>query len=180
MNERTRISVEAFLALPESNLPCELIDGEVIMSPAPEDKHQLISMQGLHVLLRLVNPQELRHAPTDLVLGEDFLQPDIFWVSPQNTTCVLIDGGKRWQGAPDLVVEITSPGQEKRDTDVKFAIYQRYGVREYWIVNPKLRQISVYALQDAAFVLIGHFTPEQTFTSPVLNGALIDVGQILA
>jgi Uma2 family endonuclease len=174
----TRMTAREFAQLPESNLPAELIHGELVMSPAPDDPHQLNSIHVLNFLLKTVPPEELRHAPIDVYLDDDnVLQPDIMWVSKDNTRCKLVEG-RRWHGAPDLVIEIFSPSTSRRDKTVKFDLYETHGVREYWMFDPIAEYIEVWSLQGSSFVKIGIFGPGETFASPVLVGKTVEVGAL--
>jgi len=174
----SRMTARDFDQLPESNLPTELIQGELIVSPAPDDPHQLKSIFVLNFLLKILPPEEIRHSPIDVYLDDDnVLQPDIMWVSKDNTRCVLVEG-RRWHGAPDLVVEIFSPSTTKRDKTVKFELYQKHGVREYWMLDPIAEYVEAWGLQGDVFVKIGIFGPGETFVSPVLGGKPVAVGAL--
>jgi Uma2 family endonuclease len=117
-----------------------------------------------------------RFAPCGLRFenGNSF-EPDLFWVSPDNTSCVLEPNGNYWHGAPDLVIEVLSPSTAYRDRGIKFDTYQQYGVREYWLVDPEGRYAEIYALLDGKFQRKGVFSPGQPFASAVLGGISIDV-----
>jgi Uma2 family endonuclease len=173
-----RMTAQEFAELPESNLPAELIEGELIMTPAPDDPHQKVAIHGVAVLLNMKLEGEIRFSPIDVYLDdENVLQPDIMWVSKDNPRCKLVEG-RRWHGAPDLVIEILSPSTARRDKTVKFDLYERYGVREYWMLDYLAEYLEVYGLQDGRFVKIGIFGPEETFTSPVLSGKTVEVGAL--
>jgi Uma2 family endonuclease len=172
------MTAREFADQPESNLPTELIHGEFVMSSAPDDPHQLNSMYVLNFLLKILPPAELRHAPIDIYLDDNnVLQPDIMWVSKDNTRCQLVEG-RRWHGAPDLVVEIFSPSTSRRDKTVKFDLYETHGVREYWMLDPIAEYIEVWGLQGSSFAKIGIFGPGETFASPVLSGKTVEVSAL--
>ena len=78
------------------------------------------------------------------------VQPDVLWNSPASR-CVLVDDAY-FRGAPDLVVEVLSPSTALRDKQTKFRLYEKYGVREYWIVEPTAQYVEVWALVEAKFV----------------------------
>jgi Uma2 family endonuclease len=134
----------------------ELIRGKVRqMSPAPNTNHQLIlSNLGVRLANHFENnPCSVFFAPFDVRLpitkpGKDHtvVQPDI---------CVICDGSKLdKQGAkdaPDLVVEILSPGNSDHEMHTKFELYEESGVREYWIVDPDKRVVLVYCLQEGKY-----------------------------
>jgi Uma2 family endonuclease len=174
---RTHMTTEAFLQLPETNLPTELISGEFIEMNAPNDLHQKTSMYLISVLLPLLPVGEFRSAPTDVLLDDlNVFQPDLFWVSVENTHCKVIDG--KWYGAPDLVIEIFSPSTERRDKKTKFDTYERHGVREYWMVDPQAEYIEVWLQHEGKFDRFGIFGPDEKFVSSVLNNQTVDVAAV--
>jgi Uma2 family endonuclease len=170
------MTASEFFALPETNTPTELIDGELIVAPAPIPMHQRISRLGLYVLQDLIPNGELFFAPIDVYLDEiNIVQPDILWVAADGQ-CQITD--KRLVGAPNLVVEIFSPGTSRRDRREKYALYERFGVREYWMIDPEEQFIEVYSLHAGQFARQGVYTPDQTFESQVLGGKTVDVSRI--
>jgi len=130
----------------------ELIDGELVVTPVPLIKHQVVSMNIISALDRFVRDGDLGrvlHAPTGVQLTPDnLLIPDIVFVA-QNRLHII--GPKTIDAAPDLVVEILSPGTRRRDLDTKRALYARFGVQEYWIVDLDARTLTVLALAGAKF-----------------------------
>ena len=105
---------------------------------------------------------------------ENIPEPDIFWVSGPDSKCKLGDNGY-YYGAPDRVIEILSPSSVRRGRRTKFALYQRHGVREYWLVDPEAESIEVWRLEGQQFVRVGVFGVDQTFVSSVLFGLTINV-----
>ena len=168
MVANVRISADEFLAQPETNHIVELIDGEVIVT-TPTDLHQAI-LGSLYFVLRSTFPTgTYRLAPTGIQFDDyHVVEPDIFWVSPENTACQVVDG-RIWHGAPDLVIEIISPSNARYDRDVKYHLYERNGVREYWIIEPEAAYIEVYRLEADKFERVGFFGKGETLTSPTLN-----------
>lgn len=173
-----QMTAAEFAELPESNKIIELINGEVIVAPAPFDRHQK-SLGQLHLKLgNTIETGEWRFAPCDVYLDEfNVVQPDLFWVSPENQNCHLIDN--YWHGAPDLVIEILSPGTTRRDRDVKYNLYEQAGVREYWIVDALELYIEVYSLQNEKFVRQGLYGQGETFVSAALNGVTLNLDALL-
>lgn len=176
---KTRMTIEEYMALPESNQHMELINGELIVSPAPKDGHQKASTKHIGFFVLNIKEGELRTAPSDLHIdGIVVVQPDIFWISPSNDRCTLHEDGY-WHGVPDLIVEILSPSTASRDRGFKYQLYERCGVREYWLVDYESLFIEVYTLQSGKFERLGLFTPGEAFESPILNGLKIEVGHLL-
>lgn len=174
-----RVSAQAFMTLPESNQVAELIDGEIIVTP-PTDLHQHI-VGSLYFALRLAFPTGIyRLAPTGIYLDEfNIVEPDIFWVSPENQACHLMDA-RYWQGAPDLVIEVLSPSTATKDRKTKFALYEKFGVREYWLVDPEAQLIEVYRLVAGAYGRPAHFGKGETLIAALLNDAAISLDAVFA
>lgn len=169
---RTRYTVADYDQLPESALPTELIDGEILVSPAPLIIHQRTLLTLLKVLATRIQNGELLIAPVDVQLDDNnVFQPDLLWIAEGNERCAVTE--QRVIGAPDLVVEIVSKGTERRDRVQKFQLYEKHGVREYWIIDLKLKSIQVWSLQGSEFVSAGSFTIDETFESPVLQKSVV-------
>jgi len=166
------ISAEQFLQLPETTVPTELIEGEIIVSPTPNIPHQRLVFK-LAKLVEVVIPDgEIIIAPMDVYLDDNnVVQPDIFWVSANGLA--VPDGTKFFRGAPDLVIEILSPSTTRRDREAKFRLYERFGVREYWLVDPEAQLIEVYRLVNGKFERVGFYGKGETLTTPTLNDAPI-------
>ena len=134
---------------------CELIDGVVyMMSPAPSVDHQRISGEIFRQLVTYLRGKkcEVFPAPFDVRLNaanedDTVVQPDLTVVCDHNKLdehgCI---------GAPDMIIEILSPSSENHDKMTKFKKYRQAGVREYWIVSPKSRDINVFLLENEQYV----------------------------
>jgi Uma2 family endonuclease len=170
MAEQTKIIItaEEFEALPESQLPTELIEGELVVRGVPTIQHQRVVRNIFKLLDSLVPDGEVFFAPVSIKLNDkSYYQPDVLWISNDNPNCEIGAGGI--DGAPDLVVEVISAGTAKTDRGIKFDTYQQAGVREYWIVEPDENFVEVWQQIDAVYTKVGLFTVEQHFTSPTLN-----------
>ena len=125
----------------------ELIDGELVVTPVPGTMHQIISMNIVHAVDRYVVAEGLGmvfHLPTGVRLTPDnLLIPDVIFVAQERLHVI---GPKTIDAAPDMVVEILSPGTRQRDLTTKRNLYARFGVQEYWIVDPDARAVTVLAL----------------------------------
>ncbi len=159
----------------------ELIRGWVMkMSPAPNRRHQRVSRiieRSLDNFLVGTNC-EMYHAPFDVLLsrqGNDtVVQPDI---------CVICDKSKLTEqgctGAPDLVIEILSPGNSRRELKEKFELYEENGVQEYWIADPANEDITIYTLNEAGkYIGSKPFVAEEVAQSQVLENFGVVVGEI--
>jgi Uma2 family endonuclease len=132
------------------------------------------------LLAKQVSSGTLRYAPTGVHFeeGQDY-EPDIFGINPENTTCALVDR-LYWHGAPDFIVEILSPSTAERDRGVKFDTYEKHGVHEYWLVDPEAQFVEVYILAAGRFSRLGLFGRGKSFTSLVLNNAIIQTDAIFS
>jgi Uma2 family endonuclease len=173
----TRVTAAEFLALPETNQIQELIDGEVIVAP-PKAIHQQV-VGNIHFYLRLLRlGGSVWIAPTGLIFDEiNIFEPDVFWVGPENDRCVLREDGC-WHGAPDLVVEVASASTARRDRVQKFQTYEKYGVSEYWIIDPDVPHLEQWELSGAEYAYRGSWTPGTQFVSPVFRQT-IDTAELL-
>ena len=181
---RIKLTYEDYRNAPESERQrYELSEGELIMVPSPNVYHQRI-LGNLGFLLReFVKEHGLGYvyfAPLDVVFSEDtVLQPDILFISKERAESIAEEGIR---GAPDLVVEILSKATAKRDRTYKKALYARYGVKEYWLVDPAIKTIEVLELHEHGFERIAlHLSQEKTrLESPLLAGLCIDVAEVFA
>lgn len=165
---QTRMTSAEFLALPETMLPMELIDGEVIMSPAPELNHQNIVGKVYLLLNSLSKGGTVYVAPVDVYLDEaNTVQPDVLWAAPESRCSAV--AGKYLRGGPDLVVELFSPGTARRDKREKFRLYEKHGVREYWMVDTVEKFIEVWVREGDKFPRLDVYGPEEQFASPLLS-----------
>ena len=122
-----------YMGLPDEPR-CELLYGRLPLMPAPTVRHQLVAMAIARVLEDFAR-QRGGYAvisPVDVMLADhSIVQPDVIYVSPKRARIVQ----ERVEGAPDLVVEILSPGTARRDLGDKLRLYAESGVAEYWIVD---------------------------------------------
>lgn len=176
----TRLTDEEFFALPESSNRVELINGVLIVSPSSTPKHQ-DTVLGTVFLLKTISKKiggKVYVSPMDVRLDVGVTpQPDVLWIAPESR-CIV--GEKRLDGPPDLVVEVFSPGSIRYDRREKFEIYERYGIFEYWMIDPEEQYIEVYRRENEHFVRQGIYAPEETFTSTVLNSTEISVNEIFS
>jgi Uma2 family endonuclease len=177
-----KLTYEDYLYFPEDGRRHELIDGEHFVTAAPNIKHQT-TVSRLHLSLggfvRVGRLGEVWPAPMDVVLAEsDVVQPDLLFVS--KARLYLAAGGANIQGAPDLVVEVLSPKTRRTDAITKRHLYEKYGVLEYWIVDPELETVEIYRLIGGAFRREAELSTEQedVLTTPLLPGLEIALTEI--
>ena len=158
----------------------ELLDGDLIMAPAPNLGHQDVAAKLGWRVMRFVEQRNLGKAfpaPCDVVLSNtDVVQPDLLFVSRERAHILL--GGDNVQGAPDLVVEILSPSTASRDKTLKRSLYARHGVLEYWLVDPNVQTVDVMVLGDGGLKTVAVYGKDQTLTSPMLEGLAVDLDEI--
>jgi len=161
----------------------ELMDGFIkLMTPAPSRKHQSISTALVGVFYQYLRKKQCRvyHAPSDVRFPSEkkanqsdkdiytVVQPDIYVVCDLSK---LDDRG--CLGAPDLIIEIVSPKNSKHDIHDKFELYQQYGVREYWIVNPNDENVNVFVLnENAKYQFVGMYAGDDKIPVNIFNGEL--------
>jgi Uma2 family endonuclease len=150
--------MEVFESLPEGTL-AEVIENALYMSPAPSLKHQQISIKlssGLFNYATTNQLAEVYHAPVDVYLDEttNVVQPDIILFFKNNS---MVSAKNGLHGVPDFIIEIQSPGNSHHDRVIKKDLYEKFGVKEYWIVDPETRKAIGYSLNEKTYVAIGEF-----------------------
>ncbi len=160
-------TVADYEALPEGS-PYQLVEGELIMSPAPAPDHQVVS-GNIYLLLRMAvrGKGVVLYSPLDVYLDlENAYQPDIVVILKGSKARI---NRKGVYGPPDVVVEILSPSTAYYDLTQKKDIYERSGVREYWIVDPLRRTFEVYLNTEEGFKLISKTKGKGVVRSEVLS-----------
>ncbi len=159
----------------------EILDGELLVTPAPGTRHQDISRElGVRVA-QFVSQRGLGKvyfAPTDVVLSEkQVVQPDILFIRAERVPEIV--GERAVHGAPDLVVEILFPTSLHRDRHRKHALYERFGILEFWIVDPANRAVEVFVLAEKGYELASFAAEKGEATSRVLEGFAVEVSEIM-
>jgi len=146
----------------------ELIEGAIILGGSPRLIHQILVARLYQLLLAHIPDGLLLFAPSDVTLDEaNVVQPDLFWVSDQGQAVPLEDG---FHGPPDLVIEVLSPSTAKRDLTAKYRLYERAGVREYWLVDVDNRYIALHGRDDTGrYALLDAYQAGETLISPTLG-----------
>ncbi|MFM7856507.1 MAG: Uma2 family endonuclease [Flammeovirgaceae bacterium] len=152
-----RTIMDVYKLLPQGTL-AELIDGQIFMSPAPTNKHQRVLLAIYKLVDKLVSEENLGEifvSPSDVYFDDhsNAVQPDLYFVSTDNNMKVLDDEPNR--GVPDLIVEILSPSNNRYDLDVKWRLYEKFGVKEYWIIDPATKEALIYQLENNSYHLAG-------------------------
>jgi len=170
---------EDYLNLPDNGKRYEIIDGELYMVPAPTTDHQSTVGNFFGTIWHFLqqNPiGKVYHAPTDVLLSDiDVLQPDVLFFSKQKLDILTREN---IQGAPDLVIEVLSPGTEKRDRTIKLKQYEQFGVVEYWMANDENETVEVWRRRGKKLVFHTLLDKTQTLTTPLLPGLEIELEKI--
>ncbi len=157
----------------------ELYDGEVVMVPMPFPRHQRVARHIGDVLgeYERATGGLVFDVPIDIVLSEhNALQPDVVFFRKERRH--LIDMMKATPYPPDLAVEVLSRSTEVRDRGRKMQLLARFGVPEYWIVDPVQNTLEVYALRGVEYDLAGVYDHTQHVISPTLPGLSFAAGRI--
>jgi Uma2 family endonuclease len=156
--------------MPETNLPCELWDGELIMSPAPSFFHQKIMLRFYRQLDDWVKEHKLGEvitSPIDMVLSPHRVtQPDVAYISRARLNIVTTT----INGPVDLAAEIISLGNRNRDRIEKRDLYEQYGIKEYWLIDPEAQTVEVLHLENGRYQLFMRCTPGELAASKLLPG----------
>jgi len=166
---------EDYARLPDGS-PYQLIGGKLIMVPSPSPQHQRISTRLVTKLANFVMEKQLGevfHAPIDVFFEEtETYQPDIIFISKERLDII---EKERIKGAPDLVMEILSPSTAYYDLRKKFKIYEKHGVKEYWIVDLEAESITIYVNKDEKFAPCQEIEKRGKVQSQLLPGFELDI-----
>ena len=147
-----RTLMEVFENLPEGTF-AQLINNEIVMSPAPKSIHQIIVSEIFNTLYNYAKANNLGQAlvsPVDVFLNrKNAYQPDIIFIAHGNMVNLKENG---FYGAPDLVIEVLSPATEKHDRGIKKDVYEKTGVKEYWMIDPVTKMAEGFYLENNAFL----------------------------
>jgi Uma2 family endonuclease len=171
-------------AMPDDGKRYEIVDGQLYVSRQPHLEHQFTCTSistALGHWSRETGAGFAFQAPGLIFADDDDVAPDVVWVSRTRLSAIMAPDGNL-HGAPELVVEVLSPGaaNERRDRVVKLKLYSRRGVLEYWIADWQRRQVEVYCRDAAALHLVVTLHAGDTLGSPLLPGFACQVAQLFA
>jgi len=176
---RPRVSYADLERAPEDGRRYELYDGEIYVVPAPVPRHQVVQHE-LTERLRTYCRERGGFAvgsPIDIVFSDyDVVQPDVVVFGPARAH--LVDLDRVISHAPDLCVEVLSPSTEATDRGRKLQMFARYGVPEYWLVDPVEETIEVLRLEARDYVVVQRATRGDEITSTAVPGLGVVVGGI--
>jgi Uma2 family endonuclease len=181
---RVKLTYDDFLLFPDDGKRHELIDGEHYVTPSPNTKHQAVS-GNLYFIMRAWLEEHpvgrVFYAPFDIVFTQfDVVEPDLLYMSHERAAAILTE--KHVTGAPEIVMEIGSPGTRKRDETIKRRLYERAGVSEYWVVDPTLDLVRVYRSTAGQFERPFELSAEagDVLTTVLLPGLQIPLARVFA
>ena len=183
-DERLRWTTEDLELLPDNGNRYEIIDGELFVTRAPHWMHQKVcgrTFSGLDAWSQSTGLGQAAINPEIIFSDTDNVIPDVVWASNEKLAA-LLDNAGHLTAAPELVVEVLSPGSEneRRDKVAKLKLYSTRGVQEYWIVNWQTQQIEAYRREQAALKLVATLFVNDELTTPLLPGFVCVVGQLFA
>ena len=178
-----KLTYDDFVLFPDDGKRHELIDGEHYVTPSPNLKHQAIVRNLVTIIgsfLRTGRMGKVYSAPLDVVFSHfDVVEPDLLYVSEARREVLT---HQNIQGAPDLVVEVGSPSTRRRDEKLKHRLYERFGVSEYWVVDPDIDAVRVYRLADGKYVRTQELSLDRgdVLTTPLLPALELPLPEIFA
>ena len=182
VNVRAKLTYDDFLHFPDDGKRHEIIDGEHYVTPSPNTRHQVILGRLYLEIGKWLEEHPVGHvffAPYDVVFSRfDVVEPDLVYVSNDRAGDII--GQLHVEGAPDLVVEVASPGTRKRDETIKRKLYERMEVREYWFVDPDRAVIRIYRRTVDRFDKAHELSAEtdDVLTTAVIPGLGVSVGKL--
>ena len=173
-----RFTYDDYLLLPDDKR-YEIVEGELLVVPAPNMCHQDILRELATALTAYVRERDagkIYFAPCDVVLSpETVVQPDLVFVCSDRLGILTSDNV---QGPPDLAVEVLSESTRRRDTEIKRKLFAKYGVREYWIVDPEAQTVEVLIWSEAGYSPGAVYGIAERLSSAVLPGLGLRLSEI--
>ena len=167
----TRLNYDDFCLLPDDGKRREIVNGELFVAPSPETIHQRSVVRLLVRLGQFVESHKLGEVFVglfDVVLSEfDVVEPDLLYISNARSSVLT---KKNVQGAPDLMIEVISKSTAIRDRTIKLKLYGRFGVDEYWIIDPAGPSAEIYLRGEEGLTLAARLCAEDALTSPLFPG----------
>jgi Uma2 family endonuclease len=184
MSQSLRFTTADLALFPDDDKRYEIIDGELYVAQAPHAYHEKTGSMIASYLVEWDRRNKLGRtlpAPGIIFSADNNVVPDIIWIRRDHLAAALDQAGYL-HAAPDLVIEVLSPGveNEQRDRELKLKLYSRRGVLEYWIVDWRLRQIDVHRRVDRELHFVTTLRQSDTLISPVLPGFALSLTELFA
>ena len=178
---KSLVTYDDYLTLPADGRKYEIIEGALFMTPAPTTDHQKVSSNLERLFYEFLNHHpdgEVYHAPTDVVFSmTEVVQPDIFFVLKERKGIIT---KRNIVAAPDLTIEIASESSGVTDRTTKKALYEKHGVKEYWIVDPYNKLVLLYVLRDNHYIGLHPFAEGDVIESEIFPELKITVDDIFS
>ncbi len=179
--EQGHWTYDDYARLPEDGKHYEIMNGFLLMSPSPTWSHQHAAFEiasYLRAHIKMTGLGEVIVAPFDVELASDIVvQPDVMVVLNEHLHCIT---ESRMIGAPDLIVEVASPGTATHDRNHKYQAYAAAGVQEYWIADPEARTVEVLVLAGQKYQPLGIYRGQAVLSSRLVPTLRIPVEQFFA
>jgi Uma2 family endonuclease len=176
--KKKKYTAEDYMLL-EEGAPFQLIKNELVMSPSPNSIHQAIVVRLSQIILNFLDSQQNEGyvaVSMDVVFDDsNVFQPDILYVSSERIDDIVKD---RIEGAPDLAIEILSPSNAYYDLRQKKEIYEKYGVKEYIIIDPIAKNADLYTIENNAYSLNQKVQTPGKLNSIIIPGLIFDLDRI--
>jgi Uma2 family endonuclease len=175
MSAKVILTYDDYAAMPEDGHRYELYEGELVMTPSPRPRHQSVIGNLYLIMAEYVRGRALGEvylSPIDVILSRiTVLQPDLVYVEQDRLGIVT---ERAIEGAPTLVLEVLSPSTGARDRGVKQALYARYGVPYYWIVEPATQTVHALRLSGASYETVATLDATAPAVLPPFDGLTLD------
>ena len=172
-----KLTYEDYCAFPDDDVRRELIDGEVFVSPSPGYWHQRVLLRlafELEAHIRRAGGGKVMVAPLDVVLSQhDVVEPDVLYLADKDRSRVT---RANIQGPPTLVAEVVS--DSRRDRRIKAELYGRFGVPEYWIVDPEADRVEILRLGPGGYGKPEIRVPGESLATDLIPGLVIDLADL--
>jgi Uma2 family endonuclease len=180
VEKKKKYTVDDYMML-EEGAPFQLINYDLIMSPSPIPLHQVISHRiELAIGIFLMNEKNkgfFVSAPMDVRFDNgNIFQPDILYINKERVSEIVTD--TRIEGAPDIIIEILSSSTAIYDLRQKKDTYEKYGVKEYIVIDPVSRNADLYALKHGVYYLDQKANETEELASLILPGCTLDLNKI--
>ncbi len=175
-----RLTYDDFCHLPNDGKRYEIIEGELFVTPSPISLHQRVVTRLTVALGSFLESRRLGEvfvSPFDVVFSRfDVVEPDILFISKARSSVLT---PKNVQGAPDLVIEVLSKSTRHTDRTIKLKLYARYGVEEYWIIDPRVPAAQIYRRGKGGLERVRALKPRDLLSSPLLPGFSLKLAELV-
>ncbi len=173
------LTYEDYCALPDDGLRYEVVEGMLFSEPSPRIAHQRVALRLATILdghVRARGLGDLFVAPVDVLLDRrTVVVPDLVFVA-RDRSAIVTD--RAVEGAPDLIIEILSPGTTRRDRVAKMNAYARHGVIHYWLVDPDAKTLEAFQLSEGRYQLVAAVGGDEAFTPSLFPDLTVPLAEL--